>query len=171
VKSEQASKVEVRVPTRLQRRSGRGEAFRAHIINYADDFVILSQRYAAEALAWTKAVMAKLGLTLNEVKTSVKDARAERFDFLGYALGPHCYQRNGKRYLGASPSEKSVKRMKTKIDDVLVPGNMQPWTDVCNQLNGLLRGWSASTSADASDISSVGGIKCPAAGPSDSRVT
>ena len=87
--------------------------------------------------------MTKLGLTLNEVKTSVKDARAERFDFLGYTFGPHCYQRNGKRYLGASPSEKSVKRMKTKVDDVLVPGNMQPWTDVCHQLNGLLRGWSA----------------------------
>ncbi len=87
--------------------------------------------------------MTKLGLTLNEVKTSVKDARTERFDFLGYAFGPHCYQRNGKRYLGASPSEKSVKRMKTKIDDVLVPGNVQPWTDVCHRLNGLLRGWSA----------------------------
>ena len=125
------------------RRSGCGGVFRAHIINFADDFVILSQQQAAEALAWTKTVMMKLGLTLNEVKTSVKDARTERFNFLGYAFGPHCYQRNGKRYLGASPSEKSVKRMKTKIDDVLGPGNMQPWTDVCHQLNGLLRGWSA----------------------------
>jgi RNA-directed DNA polymerase len=123
------------------RRSGRGEAFRAHIVNYADDFVILSQRCAAEALAWTKAVMTKLGLTLNEVKTSVKDARTERFDFLGYTFGPHCYQRNGNRYLGASPSEKSVKRVKTKVNDILVPG--QPWPDVCNQLNSLLRGWSA----------------------------
>jgi RNA-directed DNA polymerase len=36
------------------RRSGRGEAFRAHIVNYADDFVILSQRCAAEALAVDK---------------------------------------------------------------------------------------------------------------------
>jgi RNA-directed DNA polymerase len=125
------------------RRSGRGEAFCAHIVNYADDFVILSQRCADEALMWTKAVMTKLGLTLNEVKTSVRDARTERFDFLGYTFGPHCYQRNGNRYLGASPSEKSVKRVKTKVNDVLVPGNMQPWTDVCNQLNGLLRGWSA----------------------------
>jgi RNA-directed DNA polymerase len=87
--------------------------------------------------------MTKLGLTLNEVKTSLKDARMERFDFLGYTFGPHCYQRNGKRYLGASPSEKSVKRVKAKVDDVLVPGNMQPWTDVCHQLNSLLRGWSA----------------------------
>ena len=70
------------------RLSGRGEAFRAHVVNYADDFVILSRGRAEEALAWTKAVMTKLGLTLNEAKTSVKDARRESFDFLGYTLGP-----------------------------------------------------------------------------------
>lgn len=125
------------------RRSGCGEAFRAHIVNYADDFVILSRQSAAEALAWTRVVMTKLGLALNEAKTSVKDARTERFDFLGYSFGPHCYQRNGKRYLGASPSEKSVKRAKTRVGEILVPGNMQPWPDVCRQLNSLLRGWSA----------------------------
>ncbi|WP_231711597.1 reverse transcriptase domain-containing protein [Xanthobacter dioxanivorans] len=71
-------------------RTGRGEAFRAHVISYADDFVILSRGHADEAL-WTKAVMTKLGLTLNEAKTSVKDARHERFDFLGYSLGPHYF--------------------------------------------------------------------------------
>lgn len=64
------------------RQTGRGEAFRAHIVSYADDFVILSRGRADEALAWTKAVMTKLGLTLNEAKTSVKDARRESFDFL-----------------------------------------------------------------------------------------
>jgi RNA-directed DNA polymerase len=47
------------------RLTGRGEAFQAHVVAYADDFVILSRGYAAEALAWTKAVMTKLGLTLN----------------------------------------------------------------------------------------------------------
>src|ERR1039457_6974931 len=65
------------------RLSGRGEALRAHVVSYADDFVILSRGHADEALTWTKAVMAKLGLTLNETKTSVKDARRESFDFLG----------------------------------------------------------------------------------------
>src|SRR3954465_6232343 len=114
--------------------SGRGEAFRAHIVNYADDFVILSQRCAAEALAWTKAVMTKLGLTLNEAKTSVRDARTERFDFLGYTFGPHCYQRNGNRYLGASPSAKSVKRAKLKIKELLVPENMKPGRKVRNHV-------------------------------------
>jgi RNA-directed DNA polymerase len=125
------------------RRSGRGDAFCAHIVNYADDFVILSQGYAAEALAWTRSVMTKLGLSLNEAKTSLKDAGAERFDFLGYSFGPHCYQRNGNRYLGASPSQKSVGRVKAKVDGVLRPGNMQPWPEVCGQLNSVLRGWSA----------------------------
>ena len=56
------------------RLTGRGEAFRAHVVSYADDFVILSRGSAEEALAWTKAVMTKLGLTLNEAKTSLRDS-------------------------------------------------------------------------------------------------
>ena len=78
------------------RQSGAAEAFKAHVVSYADDFVILSRGCAAEALAWTKAVMTKLGLTLNEAKTSLKDARKERFDFLGYSFGPHWFKKNGK---------------------------------------------------------------------------
>ena len=37
-------------------------------VAYADDFVILSRGHAAEALAWTKAVMTRLGLTINEAR-------------------------------------------------------------------------------------------------------
>jgi RNA-directed DNA polymerase len=125
------------------RLTGRGEAFQAHVVAYADDFVILSRGYAAEALAWTKAVMTKLGLTLNEAKTSLRDAREERFEFLGYSLGPHRRWKNGQQYLGASPSKKSVQRVKTKVGELLVPGNKAPWPQVRNQLNSLLRGWSA----------------------------
>ena len=64
------------------RPSGRGEAWQAHVINYADDFVILSRGYATEALAWTDRVMTRLGLSLNRTKTCVRNARQERFDFL-----------------------------------------------------------------------------------------
>jgi RNA-directed DNA polymerase len=78
---------------RMQERT---KAYRAHIVSYADDFVILSRGHAAEALAWTKAVMTRLGLTINEAKTSLKDARYERFDFLGYAFGPHWQRPGGK---------------------------------------------------------------------------
>ena len=121
----------------------RGEAFRAHVIAYADDFVILSRGRAAEALAWTRAVMAKLGLMLNEAKTSVKDARRESFDFLGYTFGPHRYRKDGHWYLGASPSKRSVQRVKAKVGDLLVSGNKEPWPQVCHRLNRLLLGWSA----------------------------
>src|SRR3954466_7276999 len=101
------------------RLTGRGEAFHAHVISYADDFVILSRGHAIEALTWTKAVMTKLGLKLNEAKTSVKDARRESFDFLGYTLGPRHHPNGGRWYLGASPSKKSVLRIKTKIGALL----------------------------------------------------
>lgn len=92
------------------RLTGRDEAFRAHVISYADDFVILSRGHAGEALAWTRSVMTKLGLTLNEAKTSLKDARTEHFDFLGCSFGPHRFRKDGHWYLGASPSKKSVQR-------------------------------------------------------------
>ena len=125
------------------RRTGRGEAYRAHVVSYADDFVILSRGYAGEALAWTQAVMTRLGLALNEKKTAIRDARSERFDFLGYSFGPHRYRKDGHWYLGASPSKKSVLRLKAKVSDILIPGNMGAWPGVRNQLNRLLRGWSA----------------------------
>jgi RNA-directed DNA polymerase len=125
------------------RLSRRGEAFRAHIVSYADDFVILSRGHANEALIWTRAAMAKLGLTLNEAKTSVKDARRQGFDFLGYTLGPRHLAKGGRWYLGASPSNKSVLRIKTKVRDLLQPGNMGTWPSVRKRLNRLLAGWAA----------------------------
>jgi RNA-directed DNA polymerase len=125
------------------RLTARDEAFCAHVVSYADDFVILSSGYANEALAWTKAVMTRLGLTINELKTSVKDARTESFDFLGYTFGPHRYRKDGHWYLGASPSKKSVQQLKTKVGELLVPGNQGTWPTVRDQLNRLLRGWSA----------------------------
>src|SRR6202521_2479190 len=94
------------------RLTGCGDTFHAHVVSYADDFVILSRGRAAEALAWTKAVMTKLGLTINEAKTSLRNARQERFDFLGYSFGPHIWRKR-QRYLGASPSKKSIQRLKT----------------------------------------------------------
>ena len=45
------------LPPKHWREPGRGEAFRAHVVNYADDFVILSRGNAEEALAWTRRVM------------------------------------------------------------------------------------------------------------------
>jgi RNA-directed DNA polymerase len=126
------------------RRSGCGEAFRAYVVSYADDFVILSRGRAAEALTWTKGVMTKLGLTLNEAKTSLRNARQERFTFLGYSFGPHYpYNSRVRMHMSASPSKKSVQRLKAKVRELLVPGNNDPWPEVRDDLNRTLRGWSS----------------------------
>src|SRR6266852_2209732 len=122
--------------------TGRGERFQAQVVNYADDFVILSRHCATEALNWTRSVMPRIGLTLNEAKTSTKEARTERIDFLGYTFGPHRARKTGRVYLGASPSKKSVSRLRRKVGDLLQPGNVGPWPDVRDHLNRILRGWS-----------------------------
>jgi RNA-directed DNA polymerase len=119
-----------------------GHKLKAHVIAYADDFVILSRGYAEEAKAWARVVMTRLGLSLNEAKTSVRNARKERFNFLGYSFGPHYSPKNGRRYLGASPAKKSVARLKPRISAILHRGNNDPWGQVCVKLNRLLTGWS-----------------------------
>jgi RNA-directed DNA polymerase len=94
-------------------------------------------------LAWTKEVMTKLGLTLNEEKTSLRDARQERFTFLGYSVGPHYpYNSRVRMHMGASPSKQSVQRLKAKVRELLVPSNTEPWPEVRDDLNRSLRGWS-----------------------------
>jgi len=120
----------------------RGKAFRAQVVNYADDFVILTCRHAAEARDWTRQVMTRLGLTLNEAKTKLKEARRESFDFLGYTFGPQYNRKDGRGYLGARPSKKSVARLRGKLREVLRPGNKGAWWEVRDRLNRLLHGWS-----------------------------
>ena len=85
--------------------------------------------------------MTRLGLTLNQAKTTVGEARTETFDFLGHTFGPHRYRKDGHWYLGASPSGKSVARLKLKVSDLLRPGNQKPWPIVRDRLNSVLRGW------------------------------
>src|SRR5438445_2599243 len=120
----------------------RGKALGAQVVNYADDFVILTRRQAAEARDWTRQVMTRLGLTLNEAKTKLKEARQESFDFLGYTFGPQHYRKTGREYLAASPSKKSLARLRQKVNEVLASDNPETWPEVRARLNRILRGWS-----------------------------
>ena len=103
--------------------------------------MILSRGHAGEAHEVLREVMTRIGLTLNETKTKLREARTERFDFLGYTFGPFWDRRTGQRYLGAAPSAKSRQRLKAKVHALTVPGNVLPWSEVRDQLNRLLRGW------------------------------
>jgi RNA-directed DNA polymerase len=120
---------------------GKDREFAARLVNYADDFVILSRGRAKEALEWTRRVMAAIGLSLNETKTCLRNGRKEHFDFLGYTFGPERNRKDGHWYLGAKPSKKAVRRLKEKVRAQLRSGNMDPLPDVVRALNRHLRGW------------------------------
>lgn len=121
---------------------GKDREFAARLVSYADDFVILSGGRAEAALAWTRRVMAAIGLTLNETKTCTRNAREEHFDFLGYTFGPERYRKDGHWYLSAKPSKKSIQRLKGKVWSMLRPGNLGSRANVVKELNRLLIGWS-----------------------------
>jgi RNA-directed DNA polymerase len=110
-------------------------------VNYADDFVVLCRRDAAGALAVIRRWFAQMGLELNEQKTSVKSARRESFDFLGYTFKMLRSYKTGVPYLGATPSKKAVQRLRQEIRDWLTRHNNRTIEDVVTVLNHKLRGW------------------------------
>ncbi len=48
---------------------------------------------------------------------------------------------NWRRYPGARPSSKSVRRLREKLHAVLHRGNIRPWPEVTEHTNRILRGW------------------------------
>lgn len=117
--------------------------FGARLINYADDFVILCRRRpAAEAaLDFTRRVMTAIGLTLNEAKTRLCNARTDRFKFLGYELGVDHRRDNGRFYLSAAPSKVAVKRAKEGITELFRRAGASEEAALVGRLNRRLQGW------------------------------
>jgi len=116
----------------------------AHVVNYADDFVLCCRHRAEEAMAVMRAMMSKLGLTVNEAKTRLCRVPDEEFDFLGYTFGWNYSLRSGRGYIGPRPSAKKVRAFLAEISEQT--GRARVWLDVeevVGRLNRMLRGWAA----------------------------
>ncbi len=97
------------------KQQGYARRWTAHIVNYADDFVICCKGQADKAMDAMRSMMGSLKLTVNDDKTHLCRIPQERFDFLGYTFG-RCYNREtGRAYIGTRPSKKSIKRMVSSI--------------------------------------------------------
>ena len=118
-----------------------GKRFGAKIVNYADDFVVLSRWGAAQVLERVKQWVPQLGLKLNEQKTCIRDAWKESFKFLGYDFGPLVSRRTGKRYLGAKVSKKAMEKIREKVSEKLISGRSGKWEEIRDELNRMLKGW------------------------------
>ena len=112
-------------------------------VSYADDLVICCIRNnAPKALDAMRRVMGLLKLTVNEDKTRICRIPAEEFDFLGYTFGRRYSTRNGRPYIAARPSRKSIKRMMEAVR--IQTAHDREWMDaeeVVEELNRKLGGW------------------------------
>lgn len=126
---------------RAWRERGMDRHLQAKVVSYADDFVILCQGSAAEALGITHRWMRALKLTVNEEKTRVCDATQTPFDFLGYTFGPMVHRPTGRTYIAAQPSRKATARLRERVRGILRPGNQAPWPEVVRQVNRVVGGW------------------------------
>ena len=90
---------------------GHRDQLDAHVVNYADDFVICCRPGNAEAAMTRMAkLMTRLGLEVNTTKTRITRLPEEQFDFLGYTVG-RFYSKDGRPYIGTRPFEEGGKEL------------------------------------------------------------
>lgn len=118
------------------------DKFDAHVVNYADDFVICCRGTATQAMAAMRSIMQRLKLTVNEAKTHIRRVPNECFDFLGYTF-KRCHAfRSARPYIGMVPSTKRISRFCRMISDVTSPRwNWKELEDQVTSLNQKLIGW------------------------------
>jgi group II intron reverse transcriptase/maturase len=121
---------------------GHRDQLDAHVVNYADDFVICCRPGNAEA-AMTRmtALMARLGLEVNATKTRIARLPEEPFDFLGYTVG-RFHGKDGRPYFGTRPSRKAVKSLLRRVHE----RTTRQWypdepVSTVARINGMIRGW------------------------------
>ena len=112
------------------------------IVNYADDFVTLCRRNAAQAMQAMREIMQKLKLTVNETKTRQCRVPDETFNFLGYTIG-RCYlRRTGHAYISSWPSVKKVKGLRASLSAMTRRSSTGlSVEEMVGKLNETIRGW------------------------------
>jgi RNA-directed DNA polymerase len=121
---------------------GHEQRLDAHIVNYADDFVICCRGTAAQAMTCMRAMMTKLRLTVNEAKTRLCRVPDESFDFLGYTIGRRYSPKTGWSYLGVRPSGKKLQGLCREISEQTE--RRWQWLSaqaLVGRLNRLIGGW------------------------------
>jgi RNA-directed DNA polymerase len=100
-----------------QRHHLRGK-LKAHIVRYADDFVVMCKAGEEEPLEVVRHVLGRLGLSLNEAKTHIVDATQASFNFLGFAIRMSRGMRTCKPYPHVCPADKSLKKIKARLTEL-----------------------------------------------------
>ena len=118
------------------------ERFKARLIRYADDFVVLCQGQTERVLRGIKMVLGDLELSLNEDKTRLIDAKKQRFDFLGFTLEVKRNPKTGRWFPLITPSEEAMAEIKADIKALTCRRTLcLPKEVLIKKLNEVVRGW------------------------------
>jgi len=116
--------------------------FGLRLIRYADDFVVLGRRGAAEWREKLSKALEVLGLSFNEEKTRVIDARDSTFDFLGFRFAARMSPRTGRGFALVRPSPRAMQRFRDRVRSMTVRRlRCRSLENLRDALNPFLRGW------------------------------
>jgi RNA-directed DNA polymerase len=122
---------------------GHQQRLDAHIVNYADDFVICCKPGKADkAMTVMRGMMERLKLTVNEKKTRQCSIPKATFTFLGFTFGRQVSWNTGRAYIAPAPAEKKVQAICLRIS--AATSRTTTWRDTEEQvgrLNQILLGW------------------------------
>ena len=115
------------------------------LVRYCDDFVILLGGNGKKVLEKVRQMLSRLGLELHRDKTRVVKAR-QGFDFLGVHF--RLCRSTGraaklKWYCAVWPSDRSVKRIKDRLRQILGRRYYMSLEEMVDELNPVLRGWNS----------------------------
>jgi RNA-directed DNA polymerase len=133
---------------RFYRGDGPGTWAKAHIVRYADDFVVLARHQTGRLRRWIEGTLeGRFQLTVNREKTRIVKLRqpGASLTFLGFTLR-YDRDRYGRdhRYLNVFPSEKAQARARDKLRELTGPHRcFVPIADMVGDVSGWLRSWGA----------------------------
>jgi group II intron reverse transcriptase/maturase len=115
------------------------------LVRYCDDFVILLRGNGKKVLERVRQMLSRLGLELHRDKTRVVNAR-QGFDFLGVHFRLCRTTRRAaklKWYCAVWPSDRSVKRIKDRVREVIGRRYFMSLEEMIDNLNPVIRGWNS----------------------------
>ncbi len=128
---------------RFHRPEGPQRFANARLVRYADDWVIMARYIGPRIHDFVDKTLGDLDLILNRDKTTTVDLKkaGSSFDFLGFTFRFDRSLHGPGRYLNVIPSEKSLKRARSKVHDMTMRRITAPVQKVIDTVNGFLVGW------------------------------
>jgi RNA-directed DNA polymerase len=117
------------------------DGWNAHVVRYADDLVILTDKTAYRPLETLRKFLGELGLELHPDKTRLVNANGESFDFLGFNFRKAWNRQKTKRFALVLPRTKAQAGIRAKIRELTRYERTVTVEEVIQDINPAIRGW------------------------------